>query len=128
MSPAVRCRRFRLRTSRALKALSHCAENHKGAYLIQVRAVEAFVVEDRTRGLHLVYPGSGRGPEAGFAPRYSRPVLLGLRTIRKTLDESNILPLESRRELAKALQLTASYLELQAQIDELDECQVASGD
>lgn len=79
------------------------------------------VMEDRTRNVHLVRP-SGATPSPGEAfPHYSRPVLLGLRAIRKTVGEASALPREERQELANALRLTAIYLDLQLQIDAIEE-------
>lgn len=54
-------------------------------------------------------------------PRYPHAVLVGLLAIRKVQEEAAKMPPEMRRELAKALHLTATYIELQTQIDAVQE-------
>jgi hypothetical protein len=54
-------------------------------------------------------------------PRYSRPVLLGLRFVREAAEEYGKLTRQERREFANALYVTAAYIDLQVQMDAVDE-------
>lgn len=51
--------------------------------------------------------------------RYSRPVLIGLRAIRVATEHQQKLTTAERHELASALRLTAAYIDLETQIEEL---------
>lgn len=103
--------------------LNNCFEYERRFILKCRRKLKCFWrnVEERPPQLRLLAPRSDAASDGETFTRYPRAVLIGLRAIRKTLEEGDRMPVTMRIELAKALHLTAAYIDLQTQIDAVDD-------